>query len=41
MPPGPRTFINSGRIVFEFTPSGQGTLVSQSGHEEDVCAAPS
>jgi hypothetical protein len=39
IPPGPKAFINSGRLVVDITPSGQLILVSQSGHEEDVCAA--
>jgi hypothetical protein len=38
IPPGPKAFINSGQIVFDVTPTGQFILVSQSGHEEDVCA---
>jgi hypothetical protein len=38
IPPGPKAFISSGRIVVDVTPSGQFILVSQSGHEEDVCA---
>ncbi len=39
IPPGPKAFINSGRVVVDITPTGQIILVSQSGHEEDVCAA--
>lgn len=39
IPPGPKSFINSGRLVVDITPTGQFILVSQSGHEEDVCAA--
>jgi hypothetical protein len=31
-------FISSGRVVISFAPDGTGTLVSQSGHMEDVCA---
>ena len=31
-------FISSGRVVFSITPDGTVTLVSQSGHVEDVCA---
>jgi hypothetical protein len=31
-------FISSGRVVISFAPDGTGTLVSQSGHVEDVCA---
>ena len=31
-------FINSGRVVLSIAPDGTATLVSQSGHEEDVCA---
>jgi hypothetical protein len=39
IPPGPKAFINSGRVVVDITPTGQFILVSQSGHEEDVCTA--
>jgi hypothetical protein len=39
IPPGPKAFISSGRVVVDVTPTGQFILVSQSGHEEDVCAA--
>jgi hypothetical protein len=39
IPAGPRAFINSGRVVVTVTPTDQFILVSQSGHEEDVCAA--
>jgi hypothetical protein len=35
---GPRAFINAGRVVLNITESGPVT-VSQSGHEEDICAA--
>ena len=36
---GPFTlFISSGRVVVSFGPDGTPTLVSQSGHVEDVCA---
>jgi hypothetical protein len=31
-------FISSGRVVISFAPDGTGTLVSQSGHVEDICA---
>ena len=31
-------FISSGRVVISFAPDGTATLVSQSGHVEDVCA---
>jgi hypothetical protein len=31
-------FISSGRVVFSIAPGGPPTLVSQSGHVEDVCA---
>ena len=31
-------FISSGRVVFSIAPGGPATLVSQSGHVEDVCA---
>jgi hypothetical protein len=31
-------FISSGRVVISFAPDGTGTLVSQSGPVEDVCA---
>jgi hypothetical protein len=37
--PPATAFINSGRVVINVTSSGQLILVSQSGHEEDVCAA--
>jgi hypothetical protein len=30
-------FISSGRVVVSIAPDGTATLVSQSGHEEDVC----
>ena len=35
---GTKAIINSGRIVLSIAPDGTQTLVSQSGHEEDVCA---
>jgi len=38
IPPGPKAFINSGKIVIDITPTGQFVLVRQSGHEQDVCA---
>jgi hypothetical protein len=38
-PQGFPDFINWGRIVIEVSPDGVGTLVSQNGHSEDVCAA--
>ena len=31
-------FISSGRVVVSFAPDGTATLVSQSGHVEDICA---
>jgi hypothetical protein len=31
-------FISSGRVVISLAPDGTATLVSQSGHVEDVCA---
>jgi hypothetical protein len=31
-------FISSGRVVISFAPDGTATVVSQSGHVEDVCA---
>jgi hypothetical protein len=36
---GTRLFIFSGRLVIEVAPDGVATFVSQSGHEEDLCAA--
>ena len=38
-PAGPRTFINYGLLVINITPLDQFILVSQSGHQFDVCAA--
>jgi len=35
---GTKAFINSGRIVIDFAPDGFATVVSQTGHEEDLCA---
>jgi hypothetical protein len=35
---GTKAIITSGRLVLSFAPDGTQTLVSQSGHEEDVCA---
>jgi hypothetical protein len=35
---GATAFINSGRVVLSIAPDGSLTLVSQSGHEEDICA---
>jgi hypothetical protein len=32
-------FIFSGRTVLEIAPDGVGTIVSQNGHAEDLCAA--
>ena len=40
--PGPQGFFNSinyGRIVIEFSPDGMGTIIKQTGHAEDICAA--
>jgi hypothetical protein len=40
--PGPQGFFNSinwGRIVIEFSPDGVGTIIKQTGHAVDVCAA--
>ena len=40
--PGPQGFFNSinrGRIVVEFSPDGMGTIIEQTGHAEDICAA--
>jgi hypothetical protein len=34
---GTKAIINSGRVVLSIAPDGTQTLVSQSGHEEDVC----
>jgi hypothetical protein len=39
IPPGSTAFINSGRIAIDATSTGQFIVVSQSGHEQDVCAA--
>jgi hypothetical protein len=39
IPAGPRTFINSGRVVFTFAPGGPPTLVTLTGQQEDICAA--
>jgi hypothetical protein len=36
---GTKLFNFSGRLVLEIAPTGLATLVSQSGHEEDLCAA--
>ena len=36
---GTKLFDFSGRLVLEIAPTGLTTLVSQSGHEEDLCAA--
>jgi hypothetical protein len=38
IPPGPLFLVNSGKLVFELTPSGQLILLSQTGHVQDVCA---
>jgi hypothetical protein len=35
---GTKAFILAGHLVLSFAPDGFATLVSQSGHEEDVCA---
>jgi hypothetical protein len=35
---GTKAFISTGRLVLSFAPDGSVTLVSQSGHEEDICA---
>jgi hypothetical protein len=40
--PGPQGFVGSinwGRIVIEFSPDGEGTIVKQTGHAVDFCAA--
>ena len=40
--PGPQGVFNSinwGRVVVEFSPDGVGTIIKQTGHAEDVCAA--
>jgi hypothetical protein len=40
--PGPQGFftsINWGRIVVEFSPDGVLTIIKQTGHAEDICAA--
>jgi hypothetical protein len=38
-PQGVFNVINWGRIVIEVTPDGVSTIISQTGHAEDVCAA--
>jgi hypothetical protein len=38
-PPGPATFLITGRFLITVTPSGQATLVSYSGILFDICAA--
>jgi hypothetical protein len=35
---GTKAFIISGHLVLSFAPDGFATLVSQRGHEEDICA---
>ena len=40
--PGPQGFIgfiNWGRLVVEFSPDGELTIIKQTGHAEDICAA--
>ena len=40
--PGPQGFftsINWGRIVVEFSPDGELTIIKQTGHAEDICVA--
>jgi hypothetical protein len=37
--PGPAFLINTGRYIATFSPSGQETVLSQSGTQFDVCAA--
>lgn len=39
LPAGPRAYINSGRAELAIAPDGQEVLVSQSGTQEDICAA--
>jgi hypothetical protein len=39
IPPGPRFFINYGKIVITITSAGQFILVSQTGTQFDICAA--
>jgi hypothetical protein len=39
LPTNGESFLFSGRLVIEFAPNGAATVVSMSGHEEDLCAA--